>query len=106
MMNIRWNLVLAVITLGLLAWFYSLNQDNEKLTHLIKPPEHPEYIGQKMETVVFSPSGEKQYIALSDKVEHFTLDGHSGFSGGVVCVLDVPLSKDKGQNNEKSADKN
>lgn len=94
MMNIRWNLVLAVITLGLLAWFYSLNQDDDKLTHLIKTPEHPEYIGQKMETVVFSPTGEKQYVALSDKVEHFTFDGHTDFTKPVVYVLDVPINKD------------
>lgn len=94
MMNIRWNLVLAVITLGLLAWFYSLNQDDDKLTHLIKTPEKPEYIGQKMETVVFSPTGEKQYVALSDKVEHFTFDGHTDFTKPVVYVLDVPINKD------------
>lgn len=106
MMNIRWNLVLAVITLGLLAWFYSLNQDDDKLTHLIKTPEHPEYIGQKMETVVFSPTGEKQYIALSDKVEHFTVDGHTDFAQPVVYVLDVSLSKDKSQDSTQSADKN
>ena len=94
MMNIRWNLVLAVITLGLLAWFYSLNQDDDKLPHLIKTPEKPEYIGQKMETVVFSPTGEKQYVALSDKVEHFTFDGHTDFTKPVVYVLDVPINKD------------
>lgn len=93
-MNIRWNLILAVITLGLLAWFYTLHQDDEKLTDLIKPPEKPEYIGQKMETVVFSPTGEKQYVALSDKVEHFTFDGHTDFTKPVVYVLDVPINKD------------
>lgn len=93
-MNIRWNLILAVITLGLLAWFYTLHQDDEKLTDLIKPPEKPEYIGQKMETVVFSPTGEKQYVALSDKVEHFTFDGHTDFTKPIVYVLDVPINKD------------
>lgn len=101
-MNIRWNLILAVITLGLLAWFYTLHQDDEKLTDLIKPPEKPEYIGQKMETVVFSPTGEKQYVALSDKVEHFTFDGHTDFTKPVVYVLDVPINKD----NTESAVKN
>lgn len=101
-MNIRWNLILAVITLGLLAWFYTLHQDDEKLTDLIKPPEKPEYIGQKMETVVFSPTGEKQYVALSDKVEHFTFDGHTDFTKPVVYVLDVPINKD----DTESADKN
>ena len=100
-MNIRWNLVLGVIALSLLAWFYALNQEDDKLTDLIKAPESPEYIGQKMETTVYSPTGEKQYIALSDKVEHFTFDGHTDFQNPVVYVLDVQTAKDslKDENN-------
>lgn len=48
-MNIRWNIILSVIALGLLAWFYRLNQDDNHLTELIKSEDRPEYIGQKME---------------------------------------------------------
>ena len=52
-MNIRWNIILSVIALGLLAWFYRLHQDDNHLTELIKSEDRPEYIGQKMDTVVY-----------------------------------------------------
>ena len=60
-MNIRWNIVLAVIALGLLAWFYSLNQEDDGLNALVKTADAPEYVGQKMNTVVYAPTGKKQY---------------------------------------------
>ena len=69
-MNIRWNIILSVIALGLLAWFYRLHQDDTHLTELIKSEDRPEYIGQKMDTVVYSPSGKKQYLATSLQVEY------------------------------------
>jgi len=103
-MNIRWNLLLGGIALVLLAWFYSLNQDDEKLTDLIKAPESPEYIGQKMETTVFSPTGEKQYVALSDNVEHFTLDGRTEFQNPIVYVLDVKMSKNSDKDDTSSTE--
>ncbi|WP_116631098.1 LPS export ABC transporter periplasmic protein LptC [Pasteurella langaaensis] len=101
-MNIRWNLVLGVIALVLLAWFYSLNQDDTNLTDLVKAPESPEYIGHKMETTVFSPTGEKQYVALADKVEHFTLDGRTEFESPIVYVLDVQTLKNNDNNDNKN----
>ena len=69
-MNIRWTVFLSAITLVLLAWYYSLNQDEQQLATLIKKEESPEYIGHKMSTVVYSPTGQKQYLAVSDKVEY------------------------------------
>ena len=60
-MNIRWNIILGVIALALLGWYYSLNQDHGDLQSLIKKPDSPEYVGNKMETTVFSPEGKKQY---------------------------------------------
>ncbi|MDQ6589618.1 MAG: LPS export ABC transporter periplasmic protein LptC, partial [Haemophilus parainfluenzae] len=56
-MNIRWNIILGVIALALLGWYYSLNQDHGDLQSLIKKPDSPEYVGNKMETTVFSPEG-------------------------------------------------
>lgn len=56
-MNIRWTVILSVIALGLLAWFYSLNQEDEGLNALIKKANSPEYIGQKMNTTVYFPTG-------------------------------------------------
>lgn len=53
--------MLAVIALGLLAWFYSLNQEDDGLNALVKVADAPEYVGQKMNTVVYAPlTGKKQ----------------------------------------------
>ena len=99
-MNIRWNIILGVIALALLGWYYSLNQDHSDLQSLIKKPDSPEYVGNKMETTVFSPEGKKQYLAISDKVEYYTQDGHTDFisplvylEGGVVAESLDPLSR-------------
>ncbi|MDG2944790.1 LPS export ABC transporter periplasmic protein LptC [Exercitatus varius] len=98
-MNFRWNLILGVIALALSAWFYSLNQEDGSLANLIKKPDSPEYIGQKMETTIFSPTGQKQYIAKSDKVEYYSEDGHTDFFNPMVFVLDDSAS-DKSKQNE------
>ena len=74
-MNISWNSVLGLASLCLLGWYYSLNQDDSDLQNLVKTPDSPEYIGNKMETTVFSPEGKKQYLAFSEKVEHFGQNG-------------------------------
>lgn len=97
-MNFRWNLILGVIALALLGWFYSLNQEDDSLSNLVKKPDSPEYIGRKMETTIFSPTGQKQYIAKSDKVEYYSEDGHTDFLNPVVFVLDDPTSDESGQN--------
>ena len=88
-MNIRWNIILGVIALALLGWYYSLNQDHSDLQSLIKKPDSPEYVGNKMETTVFSPEGKKQYLAISDKVEYYTQDGHTDFISPLVYLFDV-----------------
>ena len=97
-MNFRWNVILSVIALALSAWFYSLNQEDGSLANLIKKPDSPEYIGQKMETTIFSPTGQKQYIAKSDKVEYYSEDGHTDFLNPVVFVLDDSTSDESKQN--------
>lgn len=97
-MNFRWNVILGVIALALSAWFYSLNQEDGSLANLIKKPDSPEYIGQKMETTIFSPTGQKQYIAKSDKAEYYSEDGHTDFFNPVVFVLDDSTSDESKQN--------
>lgn len=92
-MNIRWTLFLSVTALGLLAWYYSLNQDNQQLTELIKKEESPEYIGHKMSTVVYSPTGQKQYLAVSDKVEYYNYDGHTDFQQPLVYLFEIENQK-------------
>lgn len=101
-MNIRWNIILGVIALALLGWYYSLNQDHNDLQSLIKKPDSPEYVGNKMETTVFSPEGKKQYLAISDKVEYYTQDGHTDFISPLVYLFDVSLdNKDKEAKTDK-----
>lgn len=92
-MNIRWTLFLSVTALGLLAWYYSLNQDNQQLTELIKKEESPEYIGHKMSTVVYSPTGQKQYLAVSDKVEYYNYDDHTDFQQPLVYLFEIENQK-------------
>lgn len=89
-MNTRWTAILAVITLILLGWFYSLNQaDDNRLSGLIKTPDKPEYTGNNMNTVVYSPTGKKQYLAVSDKVEYFESDGHTDFQSPMVFLFEL-----------------
>ena len=92
-MNIRWTVFLSVITLVLLAWYYSLNQDDQQLATLIKKEESPEYIGHKMSTVVYSPTGKKQYVAVSDKVEYYNYDGHTNFERPLVYLFEIENQK-------------
>ena len=92
-MNIRWTVFLSAITLVLLAWYYSLNQDDQQLATLIKKEESPEYIGHKMSTVVYSPTGKKQYLAVSDKVEYYNYDGHTNFERPLVYLFEIENQK-------------
>ena len=98
-MNIRWNVILGLIALGSLGWFYSLNSDKPDLSNLVKKPDSPDYIGNKMETTVFSPEGKKQYLSTADKVKHYTVDGHTEFEMPLVYLFDVSRSN----NAEKSS---
>ncbi|TCP97739.1 lipopolysaccharide export system protein LptC [Cricetibacter osteomyelitidis] len=103
-MNIRWNIGLASVALGLLAWFYSLNQDDDQLQELIKKPDTPDYIGQKMSTTVFSPTGKKQYLALSERVYYYESDGHTNFIKPVVYLYDIESKEADVQSWKLSAD--
>lgn len=91
-MNIRWTVFLGIIALCALGWFYSLHNRGEDLQHLIKNSNSPDYIGEKMETSVFSPEGKKQYLALSDKVEHYTGDEHTDFTQPLVYLYNTPTA--------------
>ncbi|MDU8924017.1 LPS export ABC transporter periplasmic protein LptC [Pasteurellaceae bacterium LIM206] len=104
-MNIRWNIILAVIALSLLGWFYSLNQEAPGLSKLIKSAESPEYTGKKMETTIFSPTGQKQYLATADGVEYYTNDGHTDFTRPVVYALNIQGENRQTESWKLTADK-
>ena len=98
-MNIRWNVILGLIALCSLGWFYSLNSDKPDLSNLVKKPDSPDYIGNKMETTVFSPEGKKQYLSTADKVKHYTADGHTEFEMPLVYLFDVSTSNNAEESN-------
>ena len=98
-MNIRWNVILGLIALGSLGWFYSLNSDKPDLSNLVKKPDSPDYIGNKMETTVFSPEGKKQYLSTAEKVKHYTGDGHTEFEMPLVYLFDVSTSNNAEESN-------
>ncbi|HBO38226.1 MAG TPA: LPS export ABC transporter periplasmic protein LptC [Pasteurellaceae bacterium] len=94
MINFRWTALLGVIALVLLAWYYSLNQQEDALlAGLIKSKESPEYIGQKMNTVVYSPTGKKQYLAVAEKVEYYNYDGHTYFTKPLIYLFEIENEK-------------
>lgn len=101
-MNIRWNVILGLIALGSLGWFYSLNSDKPDLSNLVKKPDSPDYIGNKMETTVFSPEGKKQYLSTADKVKHYTVDGHTEFEMPLVYLFDVSISNNAEKSNNST----
>ena len=101
-MNIRWNVILGLIALGSLGWFYSLNSDKPDLSNLVKKPDSPDYIGNKMETTVFSPEGKKQYLSTADKVKHYTVDGHTEFEMPLVYLFDASTSNNAEKSNNSA----
>uniref|UniRef100_Q0I3X2 Lipopolysaccharide export system protein LptC n=1 Tax=Histophilus somni (strain 129Pt) TaxID=205914 RepID=Q0I3X2_HISS1 len=92
-MHIRWNIILSVIALVLLAWFYTLQPNDNELSQLIKSNTQPEYIGEKMSTSVFSPTGKKQYLATADKIEHYNEDRRTEFHQPLVYLFDIDDEK-------------
>lgn len=92
-MNIRWTAILSVIALALVAWFYTLNQSDQDLSSLIKKDDQPEYVGKNMQTLVYSPTGQKQYHATAKQVEYFQEDGRTHFELPDVLLFDITGEK-------------
>lgn len=94
-MNFRWNMVLLVIALGLLAWYYSLNQQDEStLGARIQTSESPDYVANRMETTLYSLDGRKQYVATADQVEYFQQNGDTVFKAPVVYLFETAKNSD------------
>ncbi|QLB13344.1 lipopolysaccharide export system protein LptC [Bisgaardia hudsonensis] len=102
-MNLRWVIVLSIIAFLSFAWFYSLQASNDELTQLIKDKKSPEYIGHKMETTVFSLTGEKQYVANAKTVEYYDSEGYSIFEEPIVHLFDIKNKQFEQQNWKLSA---
>ncbi|TNG94515.1 LPS export ABC transporter periplasmic protein LptC [Pasteurellaceae bacterium USgator11] len=94
-MTSRWNIVLVVIALALLAWYYSLNQqDNVDLAARIQNSGSPDYIANQMETTLYSLDGRKQYVATADEVEYFQTQGDTLFKALVVYLFEASKNSD------------
>ncbi|KAE9525345.1 LPS export ABC transporter periplasmic protein LptC [Testudinibacter aquarius] len=94
-MTSRWNIVLVVIALALLAWYYSLNQqDNVDLAARIQNSGSPDYIANQMETTLYSLDGRKQYVATADEVEYFQTQGDTLFKAPVVYLFEASKNSD------------
>ncbi|MFD0965949.1 LPS export ABC transporter periplasmic protein LptC [Seminibacterium arietis] len=105
-MNIRLNIILLLVVLVLSTWFYQLNKkDDKNLSYLIKSQDAPEYVGQRMKTLIYSPTGKKQYAAQADKVAYFHSDKHTEFTYPVVYLFDLEDEKLGNQSWKISADK-
>lgn len=94
-MNFRWNIVLSVIALGLLAWYYTLNQqDDAALSARIQTSDNPDYIANQMETTLYSLDGRKQYVATADQVEYFQQGGNTVFKSPVIYLFEPTANQE------------
>ncbi|KGQ69925.1 LPS export ABC transporter periplasmic protein LptC [Chelonobacter oris] len=94
-MNVRWNMILIVITLSLLGWYYTLNQQEESaLTTRIQADKSPDYIANQMETTLYSLDGRKQYVASAEQVEYFQQSGDTVFKSPVVYLFESAKNSD------------
>lgn len=83
-MKIYWNIILGIIATILLAWFYYLNQ--QQSPQLVQDLGLPEYLGKKMETTVYSPNGNIQYVASADEVKYYANSDQTIFEKPLVYI--------------------
>lgn len=87
--NWRWTTVLAIIALSLLAWFYNINsKNNEELKAHIQDENGPTYVGDEMQTTLYSLDGQVQYTATAKNVVYFQNDGRSEFEQPIVYLYE------------------
>lgn len=87
--NWRWTTVLAIIALSLLAWFYNINsKNNEELKTHIQDENGPTYVGDEMQTTLYSLDGQVQYTATAKNVVYFQNDGRSEFEQPIVYLYE------------------
>lgn len=88
-MNIRWNIFLSIIVVALLGWFYWLRPEAEGLATLVKSEDSPEYIGKQVQTIVYAPTGEKQYLATATEAQYYAASGQSHFINPLMYLFDI-----------------
>lgn len=71
-MNFRLIFVLLLITAALIGWTLSLWQEEKhSLATLIPREDSPEYVGRRMETLVYDQKGKLQYFAQAREIKRY-----------------------------------
>lgn len=90
-MNLRLNILLILITLGLGGWAYYLygNGQEKDLSQLIKQEGEAEYVGNKISTMMYDLQGKPQYFALADEIKRFESTERTEFIKPLVELFDI-----------------
>lgn len=88
-MNVRLNIFLIFLTLGLAAWSYYLyfGDGKEDLNGLIKRDGSAEYIGKNSNALIYDLNGTPQYSASAAEIKRFEQEGRTEFITPVVQVF-------------------
>lgn len=87
-MNIRLNVILAVIVAILAGWYYNQHTDNTGLDKLIKREGEPEYTGQKITTNVYDLKGNPQYFAQAQEIKRYESTQRTEFFKPLLDLFD------------------
>lgn len=90
-MNLRLNILLILLTLGLSAWTYYLyhDQTQDDLSGLVKRADTAEYVGQGTNAMVYDLNGSPQYSASAVEIKRFEKEDRTVFSSPTVEIFNV-----------------
>lgn len=90
-MNLRLNILLIVLTIGLSAWAYYLYSEPSKddLSGLIKRQGSAEYIAKGSNTVIYALNGFPQYAASAAEIRRFEQEERTEFLMPNVDMFNV-----------------
>lgn len=90
-MNLRLNILLIVLTLGLASWAYYLYSDPHPadLSDLIKRDGSAEYVGKGSNATVFDLNGNPQYSARAEEIKRFEQEERTEFLRPEVDIFDA-----------------
>lgn len=88
-MNKALNLGLAVVVAVLIGWYFSLQSQQEDLSHLIKKVGMPEYSGENLTAMVYDLNGKPQYLAKAKEIKRFEESGVTQFIQPTLELFDL-----------------
>ncbi|WP_373820356.1 LPS export ABC transporter periplasmic protein LptC [Glaesserella sp.] len=87
-MNIRLNVILLVIVAVLGGWYYSQQTTETAELQLIKKEGDPEYVGQRMTTMVYDLAGKPQYFAEAQEIKRYENTERTEFLKPLLDLFD------------------